>query len=556
LTSFGRNITRALILGLIATTGAWAQVKLPAIFGDHMVLQGDKTIPVWGTASPGEKIKVSLGHDHASVRADAQGKWRVDLKKIAPSNASLMLTVSGRNKVELSDVLIGDVWVASGQSNMEFGIKDADTGQAALKTANQPMIRLFVVPKRPAAYPEADIDTKSAASPLQGKWQLCTPETLANEAPTGFSAVAYFFGRNIQRFTGKPVGLIATVWGGSVAESWISLDGLEKEPTLEPRVLEHKQLLAHYDAAVAAYPAALADYNVKNKEWTDVSQPQNVAAMKQWQVQADAATAAGQTEPPKPKLIDAPVKPDPSGGRDQPTNLFNGMIAPLLPYAIKGVIWYQGEGNGAHGAAYRATFAALITDWRSKWNEGDFPFLFVQLPEYHGAWGPVRESQLHTLSLPNTGMVVAIDVGLAENVHPPFKEVVGNRLALVTEHVAYGKDLVYSGPIYSSMQVQGDAIKLAFDHIGGGLMIGHSPVSGHDFVPAPIDRLVTFTIAGEDKQWFPAEAKIEGNMVIVSSPQVPHPVAVRYGWDPPAICNLYNQEGLPASPFRTDTWLP
>jgi sialate O-acetylesterase len=230
------------------------------------------------------------------------------------------------------------------------------------------------------------------------------------------------------------------------------------------------------------------------------------------------------------------------------------MIAPLVPYAIKGAIWYQGEANGGRGAEYRATLGALINDWRAKWNEGNFPFLLVQLPEYQDAWGLLRESQLKTLELPNTGMAVAIDVGVEHNIHPPFKEIAGDRLALAAEHVAYGANLVYSGPIYSSMQAEGNAIRLSFDHVGGGLTIGASGASGHGFVPAPTDHLVMFTIAGEDKQWFPAEARIEGDAIVVSNSEVPHPVAVRYGWDPPGICNLYNKEGLPASPFRTDAW--
>ena len=246
--------------------------------------------------------------------------------------------------------------------------------------------------------------------------------------------------------------------------------------------------------------------------------------MKQWQADANAAKAAGQPEPPRPKLVNAPAKPDPTGGPGQPTSLYNGMIAPLVPYGIKGVIWYQGESNSGRQPEYRATLGALINDWRTKWNEGIFPFLFVQLPEYKDSWGLLRESQLKTLELPNTGMVVAIDVGLTTNIHPPFKEIVGDRLALAAEHVAYGADLVYSGPIYSSMKVEGAAIRLSFKDVGGGLMLGTSKASGHGFVPAPSDQLVTFTVAGEDKVWHPAEAKTDGNTVVVSSPDVEHPV--------------------------------
>lgn len=538
----------ALSLIAVGGVGAQAEVKVPAIFGDHMVLQGEKPIPVWGTARPGEHIKVKLGKDHAKTKADAEGKWRVNLKPLASSAQPATLTIAGDNTISFTDVLIGDVWVASGQSNMEFDIKGASTGAAAIRSADEPMIRLFTVPRATAIRPQSDIAASESAA--KGKWLVCTPESLSS----GFSAVAYFFGRDIQKFTGKPVGLIHSSWGGTPAESWTSLDGLKKDEVLKKFADAHEKRLAGYDAALATLPKAIEDYQKKDIEWNRVSKPENAAAMLRWQSEVKTADASGLSEPPAPHLIPEPQKPDLAGGPGEPTALFNGMIAPLIPYAIKGAIWYQGEQNGARGLEYGVLFPRMIESWREAWGEGDFPFLYVQLPDFHSEWGLLREAQLKTLSLPNTGMVVAIDVGTVKNIHPPYKEVVGDRMALAAEHVAYGKDLVFSGPIYKSMQVEGDRIRVSFNDVGSGLILGKPPISGPDTVAVPESDLVTFTIAGADKQWYPAEARIDGDTVVVSSSEVKSPVAVRYGWDPPSICNLYNKEGLPASPFRTDTW--
>jgi sialate O-acetylesterase len=527
---------------------ASAEVKLPAIFGNHMVLQSGQSIPVWGTAGPGEKVQVTLGKQSAATRADASGQWRVNLKPVAPSSIATTLTITGTNTITYSDVLVGDVWLASGQSNMSFDIRNASTGAAAILAANHPTIRLFTVPRKTGLTPLSDLPADRNAS--EGVWIVCSPETLGK----GFSAVAYFFGRDIQQFTGNPVGLIHSSWGGTPAEAWTSFDYLKKDPDLAPLADKHTQLLANYDASVAAYPQTLAAYQVKEDEWKRVTKPANDAAMQQWQQQAKAAAAAGQPEPARPRLQAEPSKPDLNGGQYHPTALFNGMIAPLIPYAIKGAIWYQGEANSGRAAEYRILFPRMIESWREKWGEGDFPFLYVQLPNYESPWSLTREAQADTLSLPNTGMAVTIDIGTVKNIHPPYKEIVGARLALVAEHVAYGKDLVYTGPVYKSMKVEKNAIRIAFDHVGGGLTIGPTPVSGPDITPAPTNALVTFTVAGEDKRWLAAQAHIDGDTVVVSSPDVAHPVAVRYGWETPPICNLYNKEGLPAAPFRSDAW--
>jgi sialate O-acetylesterase len=528
------------------TSAASAEVNMPLIFGDHMVLQKGEKIPVWGTGTPGEKIQVKLGKVHAKTRADASGNWLVGINTQKAGMGPLTMTVIATNTIAFNDVLIGDVWVASGQSNMAIELEHANTGAGAIKAGNQPMIRLFTVPLTTAAKPLNDI---AAGEKVAGKWLVCSPESLA----LGFSAVGYFFGRDIQRITGMPVGLISTSVGGTPAQAWMSYEALQSAPQLAAYADSQRKLLDSYDATMAAFPQALQEFQQKHEAWLKTDKPQNDAALAKWYSDRAAAAAVGQKEPDRPALIPEPKKPDPSGGPGHPTALYNGMIAPIIPFGIKGVIWYQGEANAGKGAEYRYLFSALIQSWREKWGEGDFPFLFVQLPDYQFSWALLRESQLETLSLRNTGMVVSIDAGTIKNIHPPFKEVIGDRLALVAEHVAYGREIEYSGPIYKSMRVEDDAIRILFDH-AEGLKTAKPPVSGPDTTEVPVDKLVTFTIAGEDKKWQPADATIDGDTVIVRSPNVKQPVAVRFGWDPPSICNLYNKSGLPASPFRTDDW--
>jgi sialate O-acetylesterase len=535
----------------VGVVSAAAEVKMPAIFGDHMVLQGGKTIPVWGTAAPGEAVKVTLGKDSAKTTAGSNGKWRVDLKSVKPGTTATTLVVKGANELTFTDVLIGDVWVGSGQSNMEFGVKGSSSAAAALADGNQPMIRLFTVPKGTAAYPMSDIS--EIKTPGVGKWWVCTPESLGYGVWNGFSAVAFFFGRDIQKFTKMPVGLIHTSWGGTPAEAWTPYDDLQKEPLLADAAASHAKLLSGYDAAMTAYPQTLADYKAKDAAWKEKVKPGNDAALKDWQAQVDA-TPKGQPLPPRPELVNEPQLSDPAGGPNHATALYNAMIAPIVPYGIKGVIWYQGEANAGRAVAYRTLFPLMINSWREKWGEGDFPFLYVQLADFNAQWGMVREAQSRTLAVKNTGMAVITDVGTFKDIHPPFKEIVGDRLALAAEHVAYGKKLVFSGPTYKSMKAEGASIRLSFDNVGGGLAIVPRPVSGKDVVEAPSDVLAGFTVAGDDKVWHPAVAKIVGNDVVVTSAEVEHPVTVRYGWDPPPVANLYNKEALPASPFRTDEW--
>jgi sialate O-acetylesterase len=521
-----------------------------------MVLQQDGKIPVWGMAAPGEAVTVTLGSESAKATADSTGKWRADLAPMATSATPLTLTVAGKNTLTFNNVLVGDVWVCSGQSNMEFALSgDKSLGgvsnaAAAVTSANDPQLRLFIVKRKNSLTPETNVT---------GEWKVCTPESAAP-----FSAVGYFFGEELRHSLNRPIGLIGTYWGGMPAQAFTSLSGLQKEPSLAYLVAAYQQLAANYDKRKAAYPAAWSDFQAKNKTWNDTVGKDYMPIFKKWQADTAAAQAAGQQPPPRPAPASpAPVAPvPPEGPPSMPTVLYNGMIAPLIPYGIKGAIWYQGESNANHGAEYATLFPRMISDWREKWGEGDFPFLFVQLANYQaaqtkpseGGWAWVREAQLKTLSLPNTGMAVIIDIGDTFNIHPKDKRDVGARLALAAKHVAYGQDLVYSGPIYDSMTVEKNTIRLTFKNVGGGLQMSVPPWTPTGATPPAPTKLTGFAIAGADKNWAWADAKIDGNTVVVSCDAVAAPVAVRYGWANNPACNLYNKEGLPASPFRTDDW--
>lgn len=538
-----------------------AGVRLPAIFGDHMVLQQDRKIPVWGWADPGETVTVKFAGRSAQTVAGADGKWRLDLAPVPANAAPGTLTVAGKTTVQFQDVLVGDVWLAGGQSNMQFGIHMALAREEVLK-ADRPLIRTFLVPNATAPLPREDL--APPAAPLEGKWQLCVADNLNRPGGwNGFTAVGLFFALDIQKFTGRPVGVIGSYRGGTPAQSWTSLSGLQKDPPFTAYAQQNLRSQEAYATLKAAYPPLLANFLTAKKAWDAEVKPGFDAASKAWALAATQAKAAGSPPPPKPQ----PARPEPRPPQDpNPSNqwgasLYNGMIAPLIPYALKGVIWYQGEANVTRAEEYRTLFPRMISDWREKWGQGDFPFLFVQLAGY-SAGGPnedfalLREAQLKTLSLPNTGMASAVDIGAGPNIHPPDKKDVGLRLAAAAKHLAYGQDNVPSGPLYEAMRLEGSHIRLTFKNVGGGLTPGTPPWSRPGAPTLPADALAGFTVAGADRHWAPAEARIEGNSVVVSSAQVPAPVAVRYGWANDPVCNLYNREGLPASPFRTDEWKP
>ncbi len=497
-------LTAALIV-VLHSSAARADVRLPALIADGMVLQRNAEVPIYGNADDGEKVTVSFQGQDVSTVAKG-GKWLVKLKDLKPG-AAAMMSIAGKNKIELKNVLVGEVWLCSGQSNMGWTIEKSTNAAPTIADAKYPNIRLFTAPRLEADAPVADLKT---AKKTEARWLETTPQTVAS-----FSAVAYFFGRDLHKKLGVPIGLIHSSVGGTPAEAWMSEATLKSNP-------EFQSVHENYARAYERFTAAQATY------------------------EKEAAQAKSEGKP-------APRTPSRAW---KPTALYNGMIAPLVPYKIKGVIWYQGEANASRAGLYYTLFPALIRSWRATWGQGDFPFLFVQLAavgesspgltDNSGArkgWQQLREAQLKTWqTVPHTAMAVSIDYGDLD-VHPPQKQPIGERLALAARAVAYNEQIVYSGAIYDSMKIEKDKIVLQFKHQGGGLM-----------TPNPGEELKGFIIAGSDRKFHLARAVIEGNKVIVSSPDVPNPVAVRYGWMHSPVVNLYNREGLPASPFRTDDW--
>ena len=488
---------------LFGTSSILADVRLPSLFTDHMVLQQGKTIPVWGWAENGEQVSVEFLGKTSKTVAKA-GTWMVHLPK-QKAGGPHELRVQGKNSITLRDVLVGEVWVCSGQSNMEWSMSRSENpGQDIAGSAN-PNLRLFTVPKLKATALTEDV---------KSSWTTASPETTPN-----FSAVAYYFGRDLQKSLGVPVGLIHTSWGGSPAEVWMSQDLLESNPSYK------KEILETFQNAHKKYQEALSKY----------------------EKEVETAKAEGRK---------------PSGNRPnlgwRPSELYNGMIHPLLPYAIQGAIWYQGESNAGRAHQYRSLFADMIKNWRNKWGQGDFTFLEVQLAPWdrnkkrslaeitaipvESDWAELREAQwLATRKLPNVGMAVITDVGDKDDIHPTKKGPVGARLALAARKIAYGQRVVHSGPIYRSHRVRRSEVSLSFDHSGAGLESRGGTLTG-------------FSIAGVDQKFHWAKARIEGNRVVVSSADVSKPVAVRYGWADFPVVNLFNREGLPASPFRTDSF--
>jgi sialate O-acetylesterase len=503
-----RKLALPLLLCLMLTAPLHAAVKPNPVFGDNMVLQQNAVVPIWGTADDGEKVTVQFQGQELSATPQ-NGKWMVKLNQLN-AGGPFTMTIRGSNTVELKNVLVGEVWVASGQSNMEWPLSACADAQRHIAESANPQIRLFTVAKKVAAEPLGEV---------QGKWTECNPETVGR-----FSGVAYFFGRDLQRALKVPVGLIHTSWGGTPAEAWTEKAALEADPLL-------KVYLERNQAAIANFPKAKERYQADLEKYKEVAQK---------------AKDEGKTPPQAPR---APA--DPATSPFRPAGLFNGMIAPLQPFAFKGAIWYQGESNAGQAFLYRTLFPAMIKNWRQTWSQGDFPFLFVQLAPFgkivaepqESNWAELREAQLFTAqTVPHTGMAVITDVGDEKDIHPKKKEPVGARLALSARAIAYREDkLVFSGPVYEKMQVQGEKALLSFKHVGGGLVANGGKLQG-------------FTVAGDDHKWFNAEAEIQGDQVVVFSPQVAKPVAVRYGWANCPVVNLFNKEGLPATPFRTDDW--
>jgi len=483
-----------------------AGLRLPAVFSDNMVLQRNFPAPVWGWAEPGEKVVVTLLDQTKTAWADNNRQWLVKLDELG-AGGPYELTVTGqKSTITFKNVLVGEVWVCSGQSNMEWSLRASQGVEEAVASARNPRLRLFTVSKAQADTPLTD---------CKGAWVESSPETVP-----GFSGVAFFFGRDLQNALGIPVGLIHTSWGGTPVEAWTSVPVQQRDPDMNAVFADFDARKQKYDNDMAAYQQRLE------------------------QLKAEQEKALKEGKP-------APAAPNKPGGPGwKPGVLYNAMICPILPYGIAGAIWYQGESNAGQAVRYRKQFPAMIQNWRSDFRRDDASFLFVQLANYMKReeqpadpdWAWLREAQTMTLSLRKTGMAVIMDIGQANDIHPRNKLDVGKRLSLAAQGVSYARTIVYSGPMYDSMKVDGDKVRLTFKHIGGGLVVKDGPaVKG-------------FAMAGADKKFVWADAKIDGDAIIVSSKDVPQPVAVRYAWANNPECNLYNQEGLPASPFRTDDW--
>jgi sialate O-acetylesterase len=495
-----------LLLALLPGATVSAEVTLPKILTSHMVVQRDLPVHVWGLATAGEDVSVSFRGETRSTKAGPVGRWSVYLKP-GTAGGPFQLIVKGvpaadgsvaqpTQTITLDDVLVGDVWVASGQSNMEFTLHQAATADVDLPHAANPRIRLMVVKQRAVEYPQDDVDSEG--------WAVSSPETAKN-----FSAVAWYFAREIEQREHVPVGVIDSTWGGTPAEAWTRMAALGAD-------------------------AALAPVFVSWGKMTE-REASTLLVEKDRQRQRDEAKAQGKPEPQFPGR--APML---SWG---PGMLYNGMIAPLAPFPIRGAIWYQGESNASVEQAplYQRVMSALIKDWRRQWGVGDFPFLFVQIANYKAGspegWAELREQQLKTLELRNTAMAVTIDIGNPENVHPTDKVDVGLRLARGARILSYGESIEYSGPIYRQATQEGSEIRVWFDH-AKGLAAKGGTVTG-------------FEVAGADRKFWPATATVEGTTVLATSESVAEPVFVRYGWSDSPECNLFNGEGLPASPFTS-----
>jgi sialate O-acetylesterase len=480
------------------SVSAHADVTLPSVLAEHMVVQRGLPVHVWGAAAPREGVSVTFRGETRSTSADDLGRWSLYLSP-GEAGGPFQMTVKATNTISLNDVLVGDVWVASGQSNMEFPMKALTNADAEIAAAEYPKIRIFRVEHRPSDFPRFDVEAKT--------WVACNPESV-----TDSSAVAYYFARDIQRRMNIPIGLVQSFWGGTPAESWTSLRALSADASLMPVFAARSQV-----AEKRKY-----DLLLLQQEESD------------FQRAVEQAKSDGKPAPSRSW--------HPDFAAWAPAALYNGMIAPLTPFGIRGVIWYQGEANSGPERAplYARLFQTLIHDWRSAWGEGDFPFLFVQIANWNTApedlWPEVRDAQRHALELQNTGMAVTIDIGDPDDIHPKNKLDVGLRLALAARAITYGEKIEWSGPVFRQVTTEEHSLRVWFSHANG--------------LAAKGAALTGFEIAGIDGKYSPADAKIDGTSVIVSSAAVQTPVSVRYGWAANPNCNLFNKEGLPASPFK------
>jgi sialate O-acetylesterase len=500
------------LASLFAATAA-ADVKLPALFTDHMVLQQGQKNRVWGWAEPGEEVTVAIGDQTQKAAAGNDGKWLVTLGAMEVGGPHT-LSVSGKNKLQVQDVLIGEVWICSGQSNMGMTVSGSNDADLETRTANFPRIRLISVPQ---------VGTQEPQDDFQGKWELCSPQTVG-----GFSAVGYFFGRQLHQTLDVPIGLIDDAWGGSAAEAWVRLDKLQADARYEP-------LLARWAETARTY----------NPEKAAADSEQQLA---KWQEAVKTARAEGKPLPQRPRAPQNPLI-----GNQRPANIYNGVLKPTIGYGIRGVIWYQGESNASRAYQYRELFPLMVNSWREEWGQGDFPFYWVQLADFlpekpepgESAWAELREAQTLALNkLPNSGQAVIIDSGEANDIHPKDKQTVGKRLARWALARDYGiTGVPYHSPQFKSVEIKEGKAIVSFDHVGGGLK------------SFDVNELKGFAVAGSDKKFVWAKAQVVGkDQIAVSAEGVAEPVAVRYAWADNPVCNIYSAEGLPVTPFRTDDW--
>ena len=486
-----------------------ADVRLPAVISNNMVLQKDIPLPIWGWADPGERITVTIGKSVLTKTADRAGNWRVTLPPIKTAGGPHEMIVKGKNEIKVSNILIGEVWVGSGQSNMQFSLTQSINGQQEIENAKFPKMRLFTIPLVSAGTPLKDVDAQ---------WVECSPDTVA-----GASALLFYFGHEIHKQMDVPVGLITAAWGSTRIQSWIAPQGYEAIRELGGEKKEWLSMLNKHSENLAIYAEQKKAYDLA--------------------VKATNVVESSPSAPPNPPI-------HPLNNNFQHTGVYNGMIHPIVPFGIRGLVWYQGESNNGDGMHYYHLTRGLIEGWRAAWNQQvnrDFPFLFAQLAPFFYRVDPTHlagiwDAQLATLVLKNTGMAVLTDITSIFDIHAPNKQEVGRRLSLWALAKTYGKaDLVYSGPLYKSMKVDGSKAIISFDHASG-----LKSRDGKD--------LSWWSISGDDKQFVKASAKIEGDTVVIAAEGVTKPAAVRFGWHQLAEPNLTNSADLPASPFRTDTW--
>ncbi|MDF7808075.1 sialate O-acetylesterase [Pontiellaceae bacterium B12219] len=516
-----------------SVAAVWADVTMPALFSDGMVIQRETKAPVWGLADPGEEILVEASWGaKATGIANADGSWQVKLQT-PEAGGPFAITVSGNNTIQIKDVLSGEVWICTGQSNMECNMafftkaaRNPDDQPAAdyirneIKTANDPLLRQIKVPQNASPYKKQ--------KDFKGQWISVHPETTGKMTATG-----YFFARELRKQLKVPVGLVLCAWGGTRVEPWISREAYQAIP----------EMAVYYDAEMASLKTKSDAYSA------EAARKQLASALAKWEANGKKGR--------KPRL-----QADPAADKQWPATLHNGMLSAIIPYAIQGAIWYQGESNAKYMTdAYQDRFSTLITSWRNEWNQGDFPFYWAQLASFKAAnaepleddgWATICDMQRRCLTLPNTGMAVLNDIGEATDIHPHNKMDAGKRLALWALAKDYGFDLTYSGPLYTGYSIEGNSVLITFDHVGSGLMAGHK--NGLEKTVESDEPLKRFQIAGTDREWKWADVEIVGTDTLsVSHPDVPNPTVVRYAWSPnPEGANLYNKEGLPASLFTTE----